>query len=256
MRQPLGASGHFCLSSTDASAAAQLLARQREETSYYKGLLDGGGAGAAPPPAEASDQSVLLAQQAEAAARALRVELGRTRVRHLRPAAWCTAHQARLPPRQEALAASAAKHDALLARCDRLQAERDAAEAARDALALQHAALVDERDALLEERDALRVQVYSPGVFVDPGIGSVISPLRAAAAELNAHFRSKSGASVRTGELEDAGGPSPAAVLVAQSGSPRRGSGQRASDGPDSTVSRLLARMGLSGEKDSSRTAE
>jgi hypothetical protein len=154
-------------------------------------------------------------------------------------------------PFQEALAASAAKHDALLAECDRLRAERDAAEASRDAYASQHAELVGERDSLLEERDALRVQVYSPGVYVDAGIASVVSPLRAAAAQLNAHFRSKSGASVRTGELEDdLGGPSrpPAAGLLAQSGSPRRGSGQRASDGPDGTVSRLLARMGLSGE--------
>ena len=138
----------------------------------------------------------------------------------------------------------------MLAERDAARAERDRLQTERDAFAAQHGALCDERDALLEERDALRLQVYSPGVFVDTNV----SPLRAAAVELNAHFRSKSGAAVRTGELaEDAGGPA-SSGLAAQSGSPRRGSGQRAPDGPDGTVSRLLARMGLSGE--SARTAE
>ena len=160
----------------------------------------------------------------------------------------CAAQASRVSPfsrRQEALAASTAKHDAVLAERDAARAERDRLQAERDAFAAQHGALCDERDALLEERDALRLQVYSPGVFVDASV----SPLRAAAVELNAHVRSKSGAAVRTGELaEDAGGPASGASLAAQSGSPRRGSGQRAPEGPDGTVSRLLARMGLSGE--------
>ena len=234
----------------------QLLARQREETNYYKTLLAStnapvDSAGVVPPPAEGSDEHRLL-QQTEAAARALRVELARTRVRRACACA-VVCRGAHLACRtchatQEALAASTAQHAAVLAEREAATAERDALQAERDAFAAQHAALCDERDALLEERDALQLQVYSPGVFVDANV----SPLRAAAVELNAHFRSKSGAAVRTGE-EDAGGPA-SSGLAAHSGSPRRGSGQRAPDGPDGTVSRLLARMGLSG--DSARTAE
>ena len=62
----------------------QLLARQREETNYYKLLAASNapqdGACIAPLPAEGSDEHRLL-QQTEAAARALRAELARTRVR-------------------------------------------------------------------------------------------------------------------------------------------------------------------------------